>query len=206
MAISFTYATLKTAITSEVEETGDEFDTFLDTIIALGETKVLKDLGLTIFNTVDTGAFTQNSPFLTRDDDVVGVEAFHYIDGSGNRQELLPRSYSFCVDYWPKYTTYTATPKYYCAYSDTQWMIVGVPSSALSYEMRQIIRPTGLASDNTTTWLGTNAGDVLLWACLLEAEAFLLADERLPVWKEKYDMALSSALVEFAAERQSRYP
>lgn len=209
MAASWTYTTLKAAITGETEEQGAEFAAFLDTIIGLAETRVLKDLDLELWDVVTTGTFgvtgTAADRLVTRADDVLVVRSFHYITATGDRVLLDPRSYEFCVDYWPKFTTTTSTPKYYTAYSETQWMVVGTPAGGLSYEIRHMQRPAGLSGSVATTWLGTNVPDVLLWACMVESEQFLKADERIAVWTNRYADALRSALRELKPDQRDNY-
>lgn len=209
MAASFTYTTLKAAIVDLTEDDGSEFAAFLDTIIALGETRLLKDLNLDMWDTVTTGAFgntgTATDRLVTRPADALVVRSFHYIDASGNRQLLEPRSYEFCVDYWPKFTTTTSAPKYFTSYTETQWMVVGTPAGGLSYEIRAMVRPAGLSGSVSTTWLSTNVPDALLWACLVESEQWLKADERIPVWQSRYADAVRSALKELKPEQRDNY-
>lgn len=209
MAASFTYTTLKAAIVAEVEDTGSELSAFLDTIIGLAETRLLKDLDLDLWDTVTTGAFantgTATDRLVTRASNTLVVRSFHYIDASGDRQLLEPRSYEFCVDYWPRFTTTTSAPKYYCPYSETQWMVVGTPAGGLSYEIHGMVRPAGLSGSVSTTWLSTNTPDALLWACLIEAEQYLIADDRIPVWQRRYDDAVRSAIREIRPDQRDKY-
>jgi hypothetical protein len=47
-----------------------------------------------------------------------------------------------------------------------------------------------LSTDNEINWLTVNAPDLLLYASLLEAEAYLMTDERIPLWKEAFEISL----------------
>ena len=47
-----------------------------------------------------------------------------------------------------------------------------------------------LSETNETNWVTENAPDILLYASLLEAEAYLMTDERIPLWKEAFEMSL----------------
>jgi hypothetical protein len=44
----------------------------------------------------------------------------------------------------------------------------------------------------TTNWLLTSHPDIVLYGALCEAEPYVMHDERLPMWKAKYDEALAS--------------
>jgi hypothetical protein len=175
----------------------------------LAETRLLKDLDLDLWDTVTAGTFantgTATDRLVTRAASLLVVRSFHYIDANGNRQLLEPRSYEFCVDYWPKFTTTTSAPKYYCPYTETQWMVVGTPAGGLSYEIHGMVRPAGLSGSVATTWLSTNTPDALLWACMIEAEQYLIADERLPLWQRRYEDAVRSALRELKPDQRDKY-
>ena len=205
MAISFTYTTLKAALVSETEETGAEYAAYLDTIIPLAEIRVLKDLDLELFDVSSTSTFTSSSPWLDKPTDLVGLRTMHYTDGSGNYVLIEPRSWAFVKDYWPNASTTTATPKYYAEYASDNWFIAGTPASALVVTIRYIKRPTGLTSGNATTWLGTNVADLLFWACMVESEQYLKADERIGLWNQRYADALKSALKELKPSERVDY-
>jgi hypothetical protein len=61
---------------------------------------------------------------------------------------------------------------------------------------------TALSASNTTNWFITNAPDLLLYGSLLEAEAFILGDPRIPLWKAYYDQAYKSVEMQ---ERRGKY-
>lgn len=205
MAASFTYATLVTAIETFTEDSGTEFVTAIDTIIPLAESRLLRDLDLELFDVTASGTFTASSAVVTKPTDMVALRSFHYTDASGNFQMLDPKSWEFVKDYWPKVATTTATPKYFTEYSDTQWYLAGTPASGLTYTVRYIKRPTGLTSGNTTSWLGTHVGDVLLYACLITSEQFLKADDRMPLWKTEYAAHLNAAKKELRRTDRNDY-
>lgn len=192
---SFTFDTLKTALQAYTEDTGDDFVNNLDTIISNGFEMVIRDLDLEIFKRNATGSFTQNSNVVNRESDMLSMQSFYYIDSNdGNkRKQILPRDYDFCINYWPTLTD-TGNPKYYCEYSETQFFVVKTPNAAYNYEQRILIRPL-FSSTNQTTWLATHAGDLLLYACLMQSEKFLMSkgDGRVQEWKEEYSAMLPRA-------------
>lgn len=57
-------------------------------------------------------------------------------------------------------------------------------------------------STNETNWFTTYATDALLYGSLMEAESFLVGDERIPVWKMGFEYALRSIEKH---ERRGRY-
>lgn len=53
-------------------------------------------------------------------------------------------------------------------------------------ELTYYKKQDALSDSTTTNWFTSNAPDILLYAALLEAAPFLIADERIPVWADFY--------------------
>lgn len=79
----------------------------------------------------------------------------------------------------------TTTPWAYTIYGST---VVVAPSwtAGGTLVLTYFKKETALSDSNTTNWYITNAPDALLYACLLEAVPYLVADERVNVWAEYY--------------------
>ena len=77
-----------------------------------------------------------------------------------------------------------------------------VCDSAYSAEMIYYAKPTPLSLTSQTNTVLTNHPSLYLYGALLEAEPFLDNDERIPVWKAGYDLALASANM---SDRKSRH-
>lgn len=198
MALSLTYATLIEELQKFNADDDTEFEDRLDTIIGLGETRALRDLDLDIFDvTVETIAFSNGNPSVTKPSGWLATRALMHKSGS-NLAQLLPRSYDFIVDYWPN-SALTGTPLYFTEHTETTWLVAPTPSSDVSAGVcRYMKRPTGLSSGNTTTWLGTNVADLLLYACMVSSVEFLKNDERARTWAGEYATQLAKARKEFA--------
>ncbi len=205
MGLAFTYTTLKSALQAHTEDFGSEFEAALDTIIPLAETQLLKDLDLELFDVTSTGTFTATNPVVTKPDDLVALRTFHYTDANGNFTLLEPKTWEFVKDYWPNASTTVATPKYYAELSETEWYLAGTPSLNSAYTVRFIKRPDGLSPTTDTTWLSTRVPDVLLYACLVNSEEFLKADNRVPLWARKYATLLTTAKMELRRTDRNDY-
>lgn len=205
MAVSYTYTTLRSAVIDTTEDHGTEFDAALDNIIALAETKVLRDLNIELFDLVATGNFTSNDPLLAKPAGMVALRTLHYTDASGNFVLIEPKSWEYLKDYWPNASTTTATPKFVTDYSETQWYLGGTPASALAYSARYIKRPDGLSATTATTWLSTTVGDLLFYACLMGSEQYLKADARVDVWKKDYNERLPAVRMELRRDKRDEY-
>ena len=205
---SFTYSTLKTAIYSFVEDDGDDVVSNIDIIIANGTEMLVRDLDLDIFNTTATGTLTVGVQTLSKPNDVLTIKSMRFTDtGDGNKvKRLLQRSQDFCEDYWPVPAN-TGLPKYYSDERDTQITIVPTPQTAYAYSMRYLSRPTALSDSNTANWISRNLGDLLLYACLVQAERFLMAAGigRTGQWEELYMAQMVKARDEFDDIRRKDY-
>jgi len=204
--MSFTYDTLKAAIfawTTESDQDsigdGSMLVDNIDLIMSLGLRRVQRDLELEVFTTTATGVISTGSYLLARPVDMIEVQSFHYQLGT----RLVPlqrRSYDFVIDYWPILTN-TGTMLYY-AESDLQGIRVApTTSGSRTYFLRYLARIQPLSSANQSNWISLNQGDLLLFACLEESEAFLHEDAqgRVALWKGKYEGQLPKAISETAS-------
>ena len=115
---------------------------------------------------------------------------------------------SYLKDYWPNSST-TGTPKFYstksASTSGTVVILAPTPDDTLAYAADYIAPETGLSSSNTTSWIGNNAENVLLSACLLEASAFLKAPETLTFYKAQFDEAIQGFVQEMGRDYTAEY-
>ena len=115
---------------------------------------------------------------------------------------------SYLRDYWPNLTT-QGTPKFYstksATTSGTTITIAPTPNAADTYQVDFIAPETGLSSSNANTWVGDNAENVLLSACLYEASAFLKAGETLTLYKTQFDEAVQLFVQEMQRDYAAEY-
>ena len=200
------YTTLKTKIQNFIENDGSEFVASIDDIIAQAEAMVFQRLpNLPCFRNTFTGTLITN----TSDYTIANARMIRQvcITDSSNKVYLNHRIDSYLRDYWPN-SSNTGTPIMYSTKSSgndgTIITIAPTPSADLAYQVDFIAPETGLSSSNTTTWVDTNAPNVLLSAALYESSAFLKAPETLQLYKTQFDEAVNLFVQEmqrnFAAE------
>lgn len=199
MAVSYSLASLKTAIKNHAEDQGTTFAANLDNLIQMAESELLKALPLDIFkNTVDDIVFTQGISTVTKPTGYVACDSFTYTV-SGTRYTILPRTYDYVVDYAPV-STDEGLPKYYAELDETDLLIGPSPNAAVaavSGVMRFTKNPGSLVTVTAGTWFSQNAGELLFAACMKNADRFGVADERIPVWKAEFDRLLGLAYNQF---------
>lgn len=188
-----TYAELVQKLQDWLEDDDAEFVGSVDDVINLGEMRLWRDLDLSIFTAEDTAATAASTDTVTKpttDPQLVSWQSIYY-DNAGERTHLELRSTDFVRDH--QVIGATAPPKYYAETSETDWLLSPIPDAIYTLNARGITRPTRLSGTQTTTWLSTHQDDMLFKACLAEAEGFLKADDRAPMWMEQYTSALPLA-------------
>lgn len=63
-----------------------------------------------------------------------------------------------------------------------------------------------LTSSNTTNWLLTYHPDIYYYALLLQCEAYIVNDQRLPIWKSALDEAIGELSALSAKQRYAQAP
>jgi hypothetical protein len=199
MPASYTYATLTEAIQDWMEDDSTEFTNEIPGIIGLAESMLSRDMKLEFFDSTEDVTVVGGTMTAAKPSGVVAVlEVFSVISGSWTA--LSRRSNQYIRDYWPVPAT-TGTTLYFSEDSETNLIFAPTPAANGTWKARCIKRATGLNSVSpTTTWLSTNAGDALFYACLVQAELFLKSDldgqDRNSKWYSLYEKALVGAMDE----------
>tara|TARA_B100000768_G_scaffold168636_1_gene173632 strand:+ start:1934 stop:2557 length:624 start_codon:yes stop_codon:yes gene_type:complete len=201
------YTTLVANIQNFLEDDSTELQASIDQIIAQAEDIIFQRLpNLPCFrNTttanlvVGTTDYVVASARMIRQVSVISSNVSSYLDH---------RVDSYLRDYWPNLTT-QGTPKFYSTKSantaGTTIRIAPTPDTADSYQVDFIAPEAGLSSSNANTWVGDNAENVLLSACLYEASAFLKAGETLTLYKTQFDEAVQLFVQEMQRDYAAEY-
>lgn len=209
MATSHTYETLTAALQDWEEDEGTQFAAQLDTIIGLGEAKLLRDLEIELFNAKYSATISAGNQFITRRTEFIAIRTVGIVDGNGKYKNLPLRTNEFLDEYW-KTSANTDEPEYYAEYDENSIRIVPTPDQGYSGSVRGIVRPQQLSEDITTTWLSQKCGDLLFWACLIAAEIYIKEDlisdaGRVAGLKKEYADALAPAKVELRMQSNADY-
>lgn len=182
-----TYTRLRTDIAEWTNNESTELAANLDKIIGLGELRVARDADLRVFRQHAVAEVLGGDPYVYTPADCLIVRGLRFIGG----EQLRLRTEAFLREFWPN-ELLTARPKYYGHWNDRFLLLAPTPADAAELEITYTQNPTGLGADNATTWLSTNAYDALLFACLVEAGAYLegVTAERLALYQQKYTEAL----------------
>lgn len=190
MSSAFTLTSLKNAIEKMVEDSGTGFTGNLNDLIMLAEDKCLIDLDLDIFDNTESVVITSGLQLAAYPAGFIKIRSLFYLSVS-NSVFLEQRTHEYLIDYWPS-TIDQSLPIYWSPYTETHIYLAPTPNAAMVATARGIKRPDSLTVDTGGTWISQNAGSLLFKACLVVAEQFNIADERIPMWKTEYaeDLAL----------------
>lgn len=188
------YTTLKTNIQNFIEDDSTELSSSIDEIIGQAEEMIFQRLpSLPCYRQSSSGTLVVG----TADYTVANARMIRQVaitDTSSNRILLNHRVDSYLRDYHPVAAT-TGQPEMYstktAGTSGTVITLAPTPSATLAYQVDFIAPETGLSSGNTTSWVGNNAENVLLSACLYEVSSFLKAEDTVKLYKGQFDEAIA---------------
>jgi len=171
--MSWTYTTLKSAIQDYTQNTESTFVADLGIIIQQAEDRIIKSVELPNFRKNVTGSFTNGNQYLTAPDDYLYPFSLAVLDSSNNYSYLISTDVSFIREAYPSAAS-TGVPKHYAQFDDNSFIVGPSPNADLNVELHYYYIPTSIsASADGTSWLGTNAPELLLYASLIEAYTFM---------------------------------
>jgi hypothetical protein len=186
--MAFTYGTLKTAVQDYMENDETTFTNNLDNFIKVTEEDILKNVELNYFRKNVTGTAASGNAYLSMPTDFLAPFSLAVISSSVYTYLLLKHP-SFIRDYTPNSST-TGLPIYYGEFDNDSFILAPTPDANYTFELHYFYRPTSLtagASDGTT-YLSTNAPNVLLAGSLLQAALFMKLDQtEIGTYKQNYD-------------------
>lgn len=200
--VAYDYAGLSQAIQDLLEDSFTDFTAFIDQLIGWGEARLMKDLNLELWDTIDNSVTTSNgNANVAKPTAAIAIRNVRV--GS---VDLEPRTREFIDDY--NSGASSGQPRYYNETNETAIKVAPPPGSTLTVTYDLISRPKqiGAANDSThaaTTFLSTYYGDILVIACLIESERFELADDRVAVWQAAYAEKMPGAMRELERNRRA---
>ena len=198
------YTNLLANIQNFLEDDSAEFSASIPEIITQAENMIFSRLpNLPCYRKELTGNFIIG----TKEYDVPNARMIRQVAvtrGDSDVIYLKHRVDSYLRDYIPNPST-TGVPFMYATKNATtsgiKLLIGPSPSATLAYEIDFIGLETGLSPSNANNWVGDNAEQVLLSACLYESSAFLKAQDSVNLYKAQFD----EAIVLFQQEMQRNY-
>ena len=120
---------------------------------------------------------------------------------NSSRSFLEYRDTSFMSEY--DSTGVQGLPKYYSYWDENTIVVAPTPDINYNMQINYILKPDGLSSTNTTTYLSTEFPNGLTYACLVEAFGFLKGPaDMIQYYEGKYKQALEGFTVEQMGRRR----
>lgn len=187
--MAFTLTTLRQAISDYVQSSETTFDTYRDTFITQAEDRIYKAVIMpanrkTGVLTFTSGVSTSNLPT-----DFLAPFELRAVSGD-DYTPILFTDVSMMRELYPN-PNYVGVPRWYSLLSDSQIILSPTPTISLSGFLNYFYKPASITL-GTTSWLGTNAENVLLYACLVEAYTFIKGEaDLMKTYEDKYQAALN---------------
>ena len=202
------FTQLKTNIQNFIEDDSTELETSIPEIIKQAESMIFSRLpNLPCYRQTKTGNFVIGTATI----DVLDarmVRQMQITTSSNNVVYLKHRTDSYIKDFRPNVST-QGQPEFYATKKATtsgiQVLVSPVPSATLAFEVDFIGLETGLSVSNSNSWIGDNAEQVLLSACLYETSTFLKGADTVNLYKGQFDEAIALFQQEMARNYASEY-
>ena len=204
-----TYDELKQKIIDYTEVSSNVFtDTILNGFINDAEFKILREVDSDNNRRYVTANLIASTRFIDVPTDLLIVRSAQIVDSDladgstdQNRDFLQFRDTSFMSEFNP--TATTGVPKYYSNWDETRIVVAPTPDQTYTIQLNYILKPTGLSSTNTTTYLSNEFPNGLLYACLVEAYGFLKGPvDMLQLYDKKYTEAVKGFSIEQMGRRR----
>ena len=177
------YTQLVQAIKDYTESTETSFVSHIDEFIKQAERKIYNEVQLPYLRKNVTGNATLGNKYVQTPSDFLAVYSMAIIDSSSDQHFLLNKDVNFIREAYANAST-QAQPKYYALFDHNTFILGPTPDSAYNIELHYYYYPTSIVTASTT-WLGDNYEQALLYACLVQAYTYLKGEPDLLANYEK---------------------
>jgi hypothetical protein len=204
------YSELVTKIRDYCEVDSNVFSsTIVDGFISDAEFRILRDVDSDNNRSyaqadIIAGQRYVNTPLINDETLIIRSAQITNSTGGGNnssRSFLEYRDTNFISEYNP--TGVQGLPKYYSYWDENTIILAPTPDQNYNMQLNYILKPAGLSSSNTQTYLSKEFPNGLLYACLVEAYGFLKGPpDMIQFYEGKYKQALEGFTVEQMGRRR----
>jgi len=203
--MAYTLSNLQTDIRNYTEVDSSVLsDSVLSTIIKNAENKIYRDTDTDDDRFYATSNLQAGNRYVTIPTDLRIIRYAQLTDSSGNQVYLEQRDTSFMAEYYDTPGTSSGFPKYYANWDANYWVVAPTPDNTYAITLAYNKQPTSITeSPGSTqgTFTSNKYQDLLLYACLIEAYAYLKGpSDMLQYYSQAYQQAQQS----YAIEQQGR--
>ena len=171
--MALTYAQLLQAVQDYTANSEATFVSNIPVFVKQCEERVYNSVQIPAIRKSQTGTLTNGVQYLTLPDDWLATFELSIVSdaGTGARAFLLDKDVSFIREAYPVPTA-TGTPVYYAQFSSTSLILGPTPDASYACEIHYYYYPESIVTASSS-WLGNNFENVLLYGTLREAANFM---------------------------------
>lgn len=191
MPSSMTYTSLIADVQTYAERDDTPFVDQIPRFVMLAENRIASEIrGLGAMEFANS-TLTINDPQLAKPARWRETVSLIITLADGTKKTLMPREYQYLKAFWPDPSLYDE-PRYYADFGYEHFYIAPTPDAAYTFELVYYARPEPLSTLNEQNWYTQYCPQLLLYACLLEAQPFLKLDGRTQQFQALYDRAVQA--------------
>ena len=191
-----TYSELQTAVANWLDR--DDLTDRIPEFIALAEARMNRVLRLRLMEGKYTASTVNGQRNYALPTGYIQMRNFQV-----NTTPITPVQYVSPEIYDRLYgSTQTGTPKFYTIVAN-EIQLGPIPGSVMTLEMLFYKKIAALSGSNPTEAMLTDNPDIYLYGALLEAEPFIMNDERVPLWMQGFQQAVDALQEQDNKDRHS---
>ena len=203
--MAYTLTNLQTDIRNYTEVDSSVLsDSVLNTIIKNAENRIYREVDSDDNRFYATSNLQTGNRYVTIPSDLRFIRYAQLTDSDGNQVFLDKRDTSFMTEYYNTPGTQSGLPKYYGNWDANYWVVAPTPDSTYLITLAYTKQPASIV-DSPGSTLGTYTSnkyqDLLLYACLINAYAYLKGPADM---LQYYEQAYSKAAQTYSIEQQGR--
>ena len=185
------YSQLSTLIQDYCESTEQSFVANIPTFVQLAEERIYNSVQIPAIRKNVTGTMTINFQYFSLPSDWLSTFSLAVIDPTtGEYEYLLNKDVNFIRASYPPPNSY-GKPQYYAIWNNSSMILGPTPDLAYTAELHYYYYPPSIVT-NSTSWLGDNFENVLLYGSLREAYTYLKGEaDMMGYYDQKYQEAVA---------------
>jgi hypothetical protein len=205
--MAMTYAQLLQAVQDYTENTESGFVSNIPLFTAIAEERVYNTVQIPALRKNSTGVMAANNKYLSMPSDWLATHSLSVSvpgDASATQYVLLNKDVEFIREAFPSPTAY-GRPTHYAVFDMDSFILGPTPDQSYVTELHYFYYPTSIVSASTS-WLGNNFENVLLYGTLREAYLYMKGEQDMvKYYEDKYleGMVLLKQLCEGKDRRDS---
>jgi hypothetical protein len=197
MSVIQTYDSLVLNVQQYMERNDADFVAQIPNLIALAESSIAAELKTYLQLIVVETSLAQNQTVLNKP-----ARWRKTVSMKTNGKPMLLRSQDYVAQYLSE--SDPGQPKYYAEYDYNNWNFAPIPDVAYPVEIIYYAEVQPLDAENQQNLWTAIAPQAMLYGTLLQAQGYLKALDKLPVWKSYYTDSLTALKKEDDSRRIDR--